>query len=486
LRFPGSVSDSSRPRRHRHPVRAVRLAALLAASLPLGFRSVSGVLSLFAEQDGGEAPSPCTARRWLLRLSLARLRRACRAEPGGWTLVIDHTLGQGTRKCFAVLGIPTRTLLAREGRRLSLADVSVLAVEVMDGSSGEKVEAVLRGLAPGLGQITQLVCDHGGDLLNGIRRLQGGHPGTVLTYDVRHLLAWMLKRRLKDCPRWAAFLAECGKAMPRLRQTAGNFLAPPVLRVKARWMNLGGHAAWALRLSAWRREGRWAALGEALGKSAAQAEGWFGEAFGWLEGFDEDVRAGAGLTGAAATALALVQQEGLCRRTAGLFWMRWSEGRRGHPRCGQAEDSAREAMERLKEEGAKLGKRQVGLGSSDAVESLFGKLKEATGRGPEKALGASVLLMTLMYGPPVEAEEAKAGLEEVGTEDLRLWVEEHLGESDGPVGNVVSGATGASLVRQWMRFGGIRPSKRMAKWFRACFQPGIGIVHFFDASLIAR
>ena len=31
----------------------------------------------------------------------------------------------------------------------------------------------------------------------------------------------------------------------------------------------------------------------------------------------------------------------------------------------------------------------------------------------------------------------------------------------------------------------MRPSNRMAKWFSACFQPRIGIVHLFDASWIA-
>ncbi len=37
-----------------------------------------------------------------------------------------------------------------------------------------------------------------------------------------------------------------------------------------------------------------------------------------------------------------------------------------------------------------------------------------------------------------------------------------------------------------LRFKGNRPSNRRAKWFSACFQPMIGIVHFFDALAIAR
>src|SRR5262245_35056341 len=56
----------------------------------------------------------------------------------------------------------------------------------------------------------------------------------------------------------------------------------------------------------------------------------------------------------------------------------------------------------------------------------------------------------------------------------------------GPVGNSVSGAKRTDLARQLVSLLGRRPSKRMAKWFRAAFQPTFGIVHFFDASLQDR
>ena len=45
---------------------------------------------------------------------------------------------------------------------------------------------------------------------------------------------------------------------------------------------------------------------------------------------------------------------------------------------------------------------------------------------------------------------------------------------------------GTLSARQLLSFAGMRPSNRMAKWFSAAFQPTIGIVHFFDASWIAR
>ena len=50
----------------------------------------------------------------------------------------------------------------------------------------------------------------------------------------------------------------------------------------------------------------------------------------------------------------------------------------------------------------------------------------------------------------------------------------------------VSGALGTGVADQCSGSRGRRPSNTMAKWFRAAFQPTIGIVHFFDASWIAR
>jgi hypothetical protein len=61
----------------------------------------------------------------------------------------------------------------------------------------------------------------------------------------------------------------------------------------------------------------------------------------------------------------------------------------------------------------------------------------------------------------------------------------YFAQRPGLVGNVVSGALGAVSARPLVSFEGMRPSKRMAKWFRAAFQPTIGIVHLLAASPVA-
>ena len=103
-------------------------------------------------------------------------------------------------------------------------DVTVLALEVMTHASGANVAAVLQRVQQRVGKIVQVVADHGGELCNGIKRLQHEQPDLVATYDVRHMLAVLLKAELRDDPAWAQLLAACGQLLPRLRQTLANIL----------------------------------------------------------------------------------------------------------------------------------------------------------------------------------------------------------------------------------------------------------------------
>jgi hypothetical protein len=422
------VPDDCRPRGHRHDLLTIRLAVAFAIEVRLSCPQVARLLALLSPLLAVAAPAFSTVRLWLLRLGLAALRGAARAVAGGWTLVIDHTLGRGTRECLVVLGIPTAALLARGQFRLGLADMTAVHIEVMDGSDGDKVADVLRPLLEKLGRVNQVVCDQGSDLLRGVRLLDKGHPGICLTYDVRHLAAALLRGWLRDCPRWGGFVRLCGTAAHRVRQTAGSCLAPPALRDKARYMNLETHIGWAEQMLAWRAGPDWEVLGKKLGQTAEQARGWYDERFAWLEGFAADVRAWSGMLQAADVAVDEVQQNGLSRQTANRFWQRWRQGRPAED--FQAERYAGQIRSGLSRQAEKLSAGEVVLGSSDVIESLFGKYKEVMARGPEKEITANALLMALMCGPGASNEEIKAGLEKVSTKELSEWMAEQFGESD--------------------------------------------------------
>jgi hypothetical protein len=426
--LPAPLPDHCRPHGHRHHLLTIRLAVAFAIEIRLSWRQIACLLTLLSSLLAVGLPAASTIRLWLLRLGLAVLRRAATAVAGGWTLLIDHTLGRGTRECFVVLGIPTAVLRRRGEHRLNLADMTVLAIEVMDGSNGAKVAAALKPLLGLLGQVNQIVCDQGSDLLRGVKILAEDHPGIVLTYDVRHLCAALLRGQLRDCQRWGEFVRLCNQTAHRVRQTAGSFLAPPALRDKARYMNLDTHLAWAQRLLAWRAAPDWRDLAGALGCLARQARAWYDDRFGWLNSFLGDVRVWSGMLQAAELAVDEVQQFGMSRQTAGRFWLRW---RQAVPvEDLRAQQYARQIRSELWQQGARLKAGEVVLGSSDVIESLFGRYKEVMGRGPEKEITADVLLLTLLCGPGLSNAQIMAGLEQLSTEQLREWLAEQFGQSD--------------------------------------------------------
>jgi hypothetical protein len=426
--LPAPLPDHGRPRGHRHDLLTIRLAVAFTIEVRLSCRQVAGLLTLLAPLLAVGVPAFSTVRLWLLRLGLAVLRHAACTVAGGWTLVIDHSLGRGTRECFVVLGIPTAALRGRGDYRLGLADMAALAIEVMDGSDGDKVAAALRPLLGALGRVNQIVCDQGTDLLRGVRILAEDYPGIALTYDVRHLCAALLRGQLRGCPRWGAFARLCGQAAHRVRQTAGSFLAPPALRDKARYMNLETHLDWARRLLAWRAAPDWEGLAGTLGRPPEQTRQWYDERFAWLEGFGRDVRVWSGLLRAADLAVDEVQRFGLSRQTAGRFWLRWRQA--GPAEDLQAEQYAGQVRSGLREQGAKLKAGEVALGSSDVIESLFGRYKEVMGRGPEKEVSGDALLMALLCGPGLSNGQIRAGLERLSTEQLSAWMTEQFGPSD--------------------------------------------------------
>jgi hypothetical protein len=425
LPFVPPLPDSSRPRRHRHDVLTIRLALCLVVQLHLSWRGMAGVLALLAGWTGCTPPAFSTARSWLLRLGLFVLRRAVPAAVGGWVLLVDNTIQLGQRKALVVLGLPLAAL-RRTGFTLALRDVTVLALEVLEQSTAEKVHEVLQGVARRVGAIAQVVSDHGADILQGIRRLQQDKPGLVATYDVRHKLACLLKAELEPDARWRAFLRHGSATLVKLRQTAGHFLAPPPLRHKARYMNVAAHIRWAERLLAWQQAPDWAGLAAQLGQTAEQARRWWAERLGWLGDFRQEVAQYGALLGVAELAQQQVQQEGISRHSACRFWLSCHGALR--PWDGRVQRFAAAVRSWLGAEGKQIPAGQSWLGSSDVIESLFGKYKALAERGPGQEFEANLLLLPLL-GAALSNAEIQQGLQAVSGEQVQQWVEQNLGQT---------------------------------------------------------
>jgi hypothetical protein len=88
----------------------------------------------------------------------------------------------------------------------------------------------------------------------------------------------------------------------------------------------------------------------------------------------------------------------------------------------------RDALKLVQSEGGKVPARQCYVGSTDVLESLFGKYKELAEHGPCREITANVLMIPL-FATALTVSLLRQALESVREQDVRLWVEHQLGPS---------------------------------------------------------
>jgi hypothetical protein len=418
-RLPGL---SERPARHLFSLLTCLLGVQILMRARCCLRGARLLLEILQPYLSVGVPSHETLRRWLLRIGLYVLRRP--VEPADdlvW--IVDHSAPLGPEKCLLVLSV-RQSIVRAKNWALTHQDVQVLHLDVMSHSTGELMEHQLHELVKLVGMPQQIVSDHGADLAKGIRLLRQDYPNIIDTYDISHKLACLLKKELADDERWKEFLAACAKARPRLQQTQGSHLMPPELRVKARYMNLDRQVCWAQRRLAYLDGPDDPKLAKKLQLTVEQARTWVEERIGWLRDFRDDICLYGAMMQVVRSAQTVVKQQGLRRDSGKRFAHALPPALPNHPRLQRLIE---QVDQHLLEEGAKLPNEEGYLGSSDIIESLFGKHKLFTENNTHKGIGPNLLLLPLLTIKWTTAL-VLAALESTTCADVAEWQKTKFGK----------------------------------------------------------
>jgi hypothetical protein len=264
----------------RPKVDVVHLALQLFLEARISFRAVSRVLALLAWALGiQKAPCPQTVINWVIRLTIVRIdaARTLRGLPldhapftNGLIWMIDIRIGLGSGKILAVLALDAHHHQLAAGAP-ALRHVHCLGVAVADAWTGETIAELLKGLIAQMGRPAAYLKDSGSDLHKAAALLEDDGLGSPCLDDISHAAAGMLKRTYQHHPAFERFVSVCGRVSGKLKQTLLACLAPPIVRTKARFMNVHRLCTWAdrvLRLSppgGARRGSMLAKLRDALG-----------------------------------------------------------------------------------------------------------------------------------------------------------------------------------------------------------------------------
>jgi hypothetical protein len=360
-------------------------------------------------------PSPGTVRIGLLRVGLFLLRRAV-PKRSDWVWILDHTIRIGQHKCLLILGISLQRLRNLPGA-LEHRDVVVLDLQVMTSCTGEVVADRFEILAQRVGTPQQILSDHGADLAKGIRLFQAKHPEVIDTYDVTHKLACLVKRVLEPAARWAEFLRACTACLFQLQQSVAAFLLPATARSRSRYLNVGPPIAWAQRMVTLLESPDLTEVAVLLKKNEAETRSFLEEKVGWLREFRADVAHYDRLREVVEQTQEEVKTRGMGATTAERVWERLDAEVLDDPRLADFLSGVRSYLE---EEGGKIPNRENWLGTSDVIESLFGKYKWMGEKAPYAEVGANVLTLPVMT-VDLTSELIHEALSTVSVKNLRDW-----------------------------------------------------------------
>ena len=360
--------------------------------------------------------------------------------------------------------------------------VKILGIEVLTTVTGEVINDKLEALSKKVGIPLQIIADQGSDVKKGIELFQQKHKDTIYTPDITHQMALFLKHHLKDNEQYLSFANKCSTTANALQQTALHFLKPPAQRTKARWLNVATPVAWAQRVLAYQAAGDFAAVdptyvfdvaayrlvwdtvehesckslmnlwdskviypdrasfssavrgcigeeafaqyGGVICDAADKGRRYFQEKLGWLAPYKDEIASYAEMIELVQTAQQQVKQEGLSQTSR----MDFEDSIKDKVLTAPAEQIKEQIIGYLTQEGGEIPDGKILLGTSDIIESIFGKYKQHTANSPLKEVGKMILAIPL-FVTKITSQLVKGAMEYVSTMDVKEWADQVFGPS---------------------------------------------------------
>ncbi len=270
-------------------------------------------------------------------------------------------------------------------------------------------------MASAVGKITCVCSDRGSEMLRGIKNFQINNPNTRQVSDTAHRLANLLESTLEKSKRWKEFREQITQARRRMQNSLIPGLLPPSPRIKARYMNVDSLILWAADMLL---------LIDNPGVLPELELKELQKYVGWILNYREDVNYWNRIVLMGAAARDLVREEGIHMNIADSFEQSISKIKMGFLELQFAEVLTMFLLEQSK--GIKPGERFVG--STEALESLFGKMKYM--EHEQTAFGFTSLVLAVMAHVGSSGDELiKQAITTVKLSDIDEWSMREIGRS---------------------------------------------------------
>ena len=406
------------PRNHTYGAGLIALCLNLAKRI--GFRAASAALKIVFDYLGIEAkvPDHDSIRSWLQRAGIAEMNQACSEDDMIW--FSDHSSQLGTEKILTILGISANDL--PKDRALELADLRVLTVVPGTKWKKEDVAQVYTQTAERQGAPRDLVCDGASELRDPARNLEKDGKTVNVIGDMKHRAANLLEKIVGKSERFIEFQKQVGLTRNRVQQTELSHFAPPPVRQKSRFMNLGHLWRWGTMVCGHLDHP------QSKARQGITAER-MNEKLGWVSEFEEDLASWNRCQQLINATIKFVNAEGVYRGAAERLKASLAETAREWPtHCEASGAMMKGLVDHAVESESGLEPGERGWGSTEILESLYAQYKRLEGqhsKGGFTGLLAALPALTVHW----TADRVRDALERVSVQDMKDWVTANLGQT---------------------------------------------------------
>ena len=329
-----------------------------------------------------------------------------------WVWIIDHTIQFGVEKCLLILGTRLSNFSDDRDKILNFEDMEPILLSPVKKSTGEIVMEQLEEATKMTGVPREIIADNGSDLKKGIECFCKKHPKTSYIYDIKHKTAALLKREFEKDEKFNEFKKLALQTKNKIRQTEYAFLINKNIRAKARYMNIDILIQWGQNTIEYMDR-----------KQPLSAD--LKEKFDWILEYREALMDWGDTIAIIKTVESHVRKKGiypLMNKELKEFMDKKRITRKKTAAISKA------LFQFLEMESLKAQLKEKLLGSSEVIESTFGKLKYLE-KDHSRCGFTSLILSVGAFVSKTSQSIVKKALETVSVKNIRDWCEENLGKT---------------------------------------------------------
>lgn len=266
-----------------------------------------------------------------------------------------------------------------------------------------------------VGKISAICSDRGSEIVCGVKRFQQANPDTRHIGDTAHRVSNLLEATLEKSSRWKKFRELVTQARRRMQNSLIPGALPPSPRTKARYMNMDSLIKWAVSMLI--------LLDQGVSHAGLDIEE-LRKYLSWLLPYRDDIDYWNRLVIIGQTARHVVRTEGIHTYITDAFEQAISFIKMGPRELEFANQLTEFLLTQSKE--VKFG--EWFIGSSEILESLFGKIKYM--EREQRAFGFTSLLLAAMAAVgPLNEKIVTEAMASVKRSDIDAWATKEIGQS---------------------------------------------------------